>query len=281
MGDRGGIMSLRALGGGELVGDKLVRLVYIDEAGISRPDQEPFLTVAGVIVNADRELDQIERRLTEIVQQYIPQEHQKDFVFHAHELMSGRGIFDKNKIEPKRRMEIALALARLLADLKLPLPYGYIERKKFPVTVKPSPETSKHDLIVFAHVCTFMSCAVQIDQWMRKCTTDEVCALIVERNSNAEKLMKDTQLYHQDKSITDTLDENAKKYFPFAKIKEEPWFQDKRKNSPLQLADFCAYVYKRILMDPKHKYCRPIFNILEPTIIKTSYLTTGVFAVTE
>ena len=32
-----------------------MRLVYLDEAGISNPVQEPFLVVAGIVVNADQD----------------------------------------------------------------------------------------------------------------------------------------------------------------------------------------------------------------------------------
>jgi hypothetical protein len=39
---------------GPLRGDKIVRLVYLDEAGISNPKDEPFLVIAGIAVNADR-----------------------------------------------------------------------------------------------------------------------------------------------------------------------------------------------------------------------------------
>jgi hypothetical protein len=35
-----------------LQGDKIVRLVYMDEAGISKATQEPFVVVAGVIIDA-------------------------------------------------------------------------------------------------------------------------------------------------------------------------------------------------------------------------------------
>jgi hypothetical protein len=252
-----------------------VRLIYIDEAGLSRPQEEPYLTVAGVIVNADKELDQIEGRLGEIIKRHIPEEHQKDFVFHAHEFMSGRGIFDKGKVAIAKRLEIAKALAQIIVDLKLPLPYGYIEKKHFPQTVTPNPSTSPSELLRFAHVSAFMSCAVQIDQWMRLNAKGEVCALIVEHNSNSQVFMKETQLYHQDKDIPGLTDEQ-RKYFPLQKIKEEPWFQEKRKLSPLQLADFCAYIYKRLLMDQHHKYCRPLYDMLHPYVIQTSYLMKGI-----
>jgi hypothetical protein len=45
-----------------------------------------------------------------------------------------------------------------------------------------------------------------------------------------------------------TLDDDTKKHFPLRKIKEDPLFQPKRQSHPLIFADFCAYVWKKILM---------------------------------
>ena len=49
-----------AFGGGPLRGDKIVRLVYLDEAGISNPAHEPWLVVAGIVINADKQFKLIE-----------------------------------------------------------------------------------------------------------------------------------------------------------------------------------------------------------------------------
>jgi len=43
-----------SLSGVRLEGDRLVRLVYIDESGISNVRDDPFVIVAGIIVDADK-----------------------------------------------------------------------------------------------------------------------------------------------------------------------------------------------------------------------------------
>jgi hypothetical protein len=43
-----------------------VRLVYMDEAGISKATQEPFVVVAGAIIDADRVLNGVENQLERI-----------------------------------------------------------------------------------------------------------------------------------------------------------------------------------------------------------------------
>ncbi len=80
---------LYALGGGPLHGEKAVRIVYLDEAGISNPKQEPFVTVAGVIVHGDDELNRVENRLKKLVKKYIPEGKRQGFVFHAKEIFHG------------------------------------------------------------------------------------------------------------------------------------------------------------------------------------------------
>lgn len=88
----------RSLSGHSLVGCKLLRLVYIDEAGISNPKQEPFLVVAGVIVHADQKLNAIERHLEHILERHIPARQRDGFVFHATELFNGGGkVFRRQK----------------------------------------------------------------------------------------------------------------------------------------------------------------------------------------
>ena len=245
-----------------------MRLIYIDEAGLSRPDDEPFLVVAGVIVDADKRLAQVEHRLGDLVRTYIPSEKQEGFVFHAHELFGGRGnVFDQKFFKPDKRMELAKELAAMPKVFHLPLSYGYIERAKFPYTRPRDPALTDHQLLVYAHVSTFMSCAIRIEQWMRQKTKNEVCAMVVENNDASRKLLKDTQLHHQNDTICATFDDHSKKYFPLKKIREEPWFQEKKQSSPLQLADFCAYIFKRILMDPHRQPYREIFDMLLPKII--------------
>jgi hypothetical protein len=98
-----------------------VRLVYVDEAGISDKRQEPFLVVAAAIVDADKQLVALERHLDKIVARYIPPQHHDNFVFHASHLFNGGGkIFTRNNPDwplPKR-LAIADELAAIPAKFQ-------------------------------------------------------------------------------------------------------------------------------------------------------------------
>src|SRR2546425_410290 len=87
-----------ALGGGALSGDRWVRRIYIDDAGISAKESEPFSVVAGVILNADADWKKIQQYLAALKEEYVPKEKRNDFVaFHATEIFSGGKIFKREE----------------------------------------------------------------------------------------------------------------------------------------------------------------------------------------
>lgn len=228
-----------------------MRLVYVDEAGISNPDQEPFLTVAGIIVHADTQLLKIENRLDELVEKYIPALRQQYFVFHAHELFNARRFFHDKEYWPlEKRLQIAAELVQIPVSFKLPVALGFVERGKSRVEGKIPKQFTRADETKAEHINAFMRCSLSVEQWMRNNASDEVCLMIVEDNDRARSGIRDTQSAFQDAALLYYLTdpEKAKKYLPIRKIREDPLFQKKRKSSVLQIADFCAYVFKRALM---------------------------------
>jgi hypothetical protein len=61
----------RSFSGAPLEGNKIVRFSYMDEAGLSKPEEEPYLVVAGVIVNADSDLNGVERHSDQDVPTFV------------------------------------------------------------------------------------------------------------------------------------------------------------------------------------------------------------------
>lgn len=69
----------------------------MDESGISNPEQEPWLVVVAVAIDADKKLTPVERHLDSLVRRFTAQQHQESFVFHAKELFNGGGeIFKRD-----------------------------------------------------------------------------------------------------------------------------------------------------------------------------------------
>ena len=86
---------------------------------------------------------------------------------------------------------------------------------------------------------------------MRANAPGEFCLMIVEDNEQARTLIKNTQNAHQDDRLIANMTDEERRYFPLRRIKEDPLFQEKRVSSVLQVADFCAYVLKKLFMGDK------------------------------
>src|SRR5690349_11146121 len=84
-----------ALGGDPLCGDRLMRMVYLDESGIST--REPYLVVAGAIVHADKQWKALEKYLHHMRDDVIPPNLRKDCVFHATDLYHGTKKFHRDQ----------------------------------------------------------------------------------------------------------------------------------------------------------------------------------------
>src|SRR5579859_3358374 len=239
-----------AFGGGPLEGDRIMRMVYVDEAGISA--NEPFLIVAAVIVDADRQLVAIQRHLDKIVARWIPEAQRENFIFHATELFNGNPkgsgkVFERDNPEwpLEKRLQIADELVSVIVRHKLPFTTAWVKKDEFPTAPSSKErwaELGKAQQAIISHATAFTACLLKVDLWMRHQTNGEVCMMIVEDNDQARAILRESQNHHQTISIDEVLQEGAQKLLPLKRIKEDPLFQSKRKSSVLQMADFCAYV---------------------------------------
>jgi hypothetical protein len=233
-----------------------VRLVYMDEAGISNPKHEPFLTFAGIVVDADSKLNAIEKHLESLISRHIPERLRHGFIFHATEIFTCGKILRKQHadfIGPwewplDRRLKIADDIAAMIKKFDLPIAMGFLERAKFRADFDFPDEFPPSEEVVAQIVSTFMNSAMVAEHWMRKNAKNENCLLIVEDNKQARETIRQVHNHRQDKKLAEVLDEQSLRHFPLRKIKEDPLFQPKKPTSPLIIADFCAYVFKRVLM---------------------------------
>ena len=87
-----------------LWGDKIVRLVYLDEVGTSNPRDEPFLVITGIAVNADRQFKEVESYLDGLLHKHVAEPD--GIVFHAMELWHGTKQFHRDHWPLEKRLEI-------------------------------------------------------------------------------------------------------------------------------------------------------------------------------
>ena len=91
------------LAGARLLGERLVRVTFLDEAGVSNPREEPFLVVAGIMLDPDRHYGTLDARLRTLAEECFPPERSevlaqvralgRPFIFHAKDVWHGSGFF--------------------------------------------------------------------------------------------------------------------------------------------------------------------------------------------
>jgi hypothetical protein len=250
-----------AFGGGPLRGDKIVRLVYLDEAGISNPAHEPWLVVAGIVINADKQFKLIESYLDELVKKHIPQEKRAGFSFHAMELFHGNKSFDRNIWPLEKRLEILDDLVAIPKMFDIPICFGSIPRVLFRwQREKEKPGEKPARIEQRAHAEAFFKCVIQTELVMRAIAQDEVAMLIAEDREPVRKMLKllqsiitgrPPQQYKH--ALSDpTFAPDLKFLMPLQRIIETVHFAQKVESSLLQVADICAFAIKREFTKAPH-----------------------------
>ena len=225
--------------GHRLHGDNLVRFVYLDEAGISKPKQEPWVVVAGFVLDADKQLVELEDRLAEL--------HETSAwpfpVFHAKDLLHG-GKVRKDPDWPKeRRWEILRALAAIPRQMDLAVLACAVERARYPSPVVV--EGKKFRAVAFAQSVAFAITVIHVERQMQRVARNEIAQIVCEDNDQARQLLKTAQRVLQDREVMARVKPLADAGLPLSSIRGVPHFCEKTDSSPLQLADTCAYGFKR------------------------------------
>lgn len=250
-------MSLRALGGAKLEGNRLVRVTYMDESGSDPKD--PLLAVAAVIIDGDKSLVAVEEYLESLIAKHIPPEHQDGYVFHAVDIYSGgnrKCIFhDKSKWPDARRFAILDDLAELPKKFNLPVCMALIDKNEFPDS---EARRGKSPLVVYVaqHATAIAQAAIQVELWMRQKTTGEITHLIAEDNSDVRQAAREMQVMLRDKRRM----MGTGSIFPFVRIRDGLQFATKQESKALQIADFCSWACRRAVKDANNarRFYEPI-----------------------
>jgi hypothetical protein len=236
-----------------------VRLIYVDEAGISNIAQEPFLVVAGVLVDADKQFKSVEAHLDGLVEKYIPKDRRDGFAFHAMELFHGTRRFDRQSWSFEKRLEILDELASIPKKFDLPICFGITDRASVPMNI--SEPASPPLLEGIAHAHAFFKCAVQAEIMMRGTANFEVGMIIAEDRDRVRAMLKMShalmrgRVPDEYKTAVDFESIRAgllAKLIPFERIVETVHFAQKVESSLLQVADICAFAIKRDFMKASH-----------------------------
>jgi Protein of unknown function (DUF3800) len=242
-----GIHWARGLGGAPLTGGKIMRLVYLDEAGISNPAHEPHLVVAGVIVDADRKWKELETYLRQLAISTFPDRDPYRFVFHAKDIWHGNGVFDRKKWRLQDRLKSLQQLAQIPRLFDLPIVAGCIDREAMRKEVlKRYPTMSAKAIRSITHTQAFLVAVQCVEYWMETKASDEVAMLIAE---DTDQVKEAIQRFHD--GYTDPAFDNSDA-FRSKYIIDAVNFAKKQNSLLLQIADHCAFIIKRKLMERQH-----------------------------
>lgn len=238
----------QSLSGHPLEGHNIVRMIYLDDAGLSNPLQEPFVVVAGVMVDADRQWLELERHLEALADTHAPPERRDEFFFHATELFSGGGFFPRDKYPREERWKILDELMAVPKKFKLPIVAGWVERAKL---AEKFPNLDRATLTVHAQSIAYMICTYAADLYMRKgkdVREGEVATIVMENNNQARKQIAAMHMFNRNPKNAEVLYSYKLGDLVLKRIIGSPHFEQKGQSSPLQLGDVCAFAIKRHLM---------------------------------
>jgi hypothetical protein len=156
-----------------------LRIAYLDEAGISNSVQEPYLVVAGVILQADEHWRPLEEHFRAMARRYLPDDPNP--LFHAMDIFHGTGKFPRAEWPRERRWHLLSELAEIPRKFELPIVFGFNNRQRFrEVILGVAPQATEAEILALTHADTFVKAATSVEAWMRRTTRNEMTMIIAE-----------------------------------------------------------------------------------------------------
>jgi Protein of unknown function (DUF3800) len=241
-------------------------MIFLDAAGLSNPEHEPHIVVAGVITHPDSQWKALRDYLLAMADQYVPLEHRANFAFHATELFSGGKVFPREKYPKEWRWGVLDELLSVVRQFDLPVVWGSILRTKVEAAGQLAPS---HPIpaVVRGQMVALNIAAVAAEHWMNKVAEeDEVAQMIMENDNQSRTFMRLMQRYLSDpKYHARSADEYNR--LKLSRVIYPMHFEGKTDSSALQVADACAFAIKRWLMGKPE--AERFFGPLRPYLVNT------------
>lgn len=219
-----------------------MRFTYVDESGTSQ--HEPFVVVAGVLLNGDDQLALVEDHLESLVRKFIPESDWEGFYFHATDIWSGRNYFKNHDLWPRhRRLAILRELSWIPDSFKLRIVFGYRSKRELVENLESFKERDANQQSVLAHTYAFLDFTIMLERTMRDTFPSEVTFLTVEDRQEVRKILKGV---HKEMKAPSSAEIYlaAADVLPLKRIRDTPHFAGKAECRLLQLADVCAFIIR-------------------------------------
>lgn len=242
-----------------LYGIKAVRLLYLDESGTSNNGREPWLIVAGVLIDGDRHYKAVCDRLNQIKKDNIPEEHWENFRFHATELFSGGKYFKRETTKNIDRLKILQQLSEIPSEFDFPVIWGAIRKtvkEKLPVM----------EALPFLQSFAYLSCLNKAEGWLRRNVPGEIAQVIAEDAPDVKKILRQFHQLTGKQAILETTVEKLFDQLPRTHIVGTIHFAAKSDDPLLQLADMCAFCIKKRITGSSP--CDEHFEKLKPQLVE-------------
>lgn len=245
--------ALKALFGAPLKGDKLLRYIYLDEAGTSA--SEPVSVVVGVIVDADKHWRLAQEKVNELLAKYVPPSLKGSFVFHAKSVWGDKSLRDSWPLED--RIALLCEIMAIPRELRMAVSVGVVQRA-MPHIDNGNGTFSKAEM---HHLMAFCLCVSDADSWLRNnAGQSEVATLICEDVPRMRRFLrlglqflKVNPWYLKESKIVSpeegrNIEANQKDYIiKVERIIDTVHFVEKADGPLLQIADACAFAFRRCL----------------------------------
>lgn len=223
-----------------------VRLVYLDEAGISNNGSENTLVIAGCVIDMDLHWHPLRKQFESLVEKFVPPEHRPGFVFHAKDIWHGAKAFDRRAYAGDRRA-VLRSLCALIGELDVGIVYGFARKDELATTLTNLGEANDPKLIgAVAYMAAFVEALHQANTWMSRNAPRELCSVVVEDNDELRRLGKTVFAEMRSGTVPAAVRELLPG-LPFEHVLDEPSYTRKAGAPVLQLADLCAFLLRRWL----------------------------------
>lgn len=246
----------RSFGGGNLVGTKIVRVVYLDEAGRGNINDEPLFVVAAAITHPDTQWHNIRRYYTDLANDVLNlkgNDAYGSYIFHAKDVWHGHGDFPRARFSLKDRMSILARLAQVPKLFDVPVCIGLMDRKAIAEELSTA-KASRH----IEHAQSYIMALQYVDTWMNRYCPGEVAMVTAE---DTDEVKETIRMFHGGLQKLDEDDEYFDRgHFVTKSIVDSVNFASKESSPVLQLADHCAFLAKRTATGCPHakKIWQPI-----------------------